>query len=159
MKKEYNYSEISDFFISLSNETQNMITNLKLQKLMYYSQSLHLALRGTRLFDGEFQAWVHGPVLVELYNDYKVYKWNPISREDLLDSHEKIRNNINEESLKILDIVVDEYFGLTAYELERMTHSEEPWRIARKGLAPDEPSTEIIKDEWMIKYSKQDIRL
>lgn len=153
---QYTYNQIADLFISLSNETQNLITNLKLQKLMYYAQAWHLTITGNRLFDGEFQAWVHGPVLTQLYDDYKGFKWNPIVREDLNESSfNKLRENIDEKTLDILDEIIDEYFGLTAYELERLTHTEEPWLKARKGKLPDEPSQEIIKDEWMIEYYKK----
>lgn len=151
------YEIIADYFIALSNETQNLITNLKLQKLMYYAQAWHLAITEDRLFDEEFQAWVHGPVLAKLYNDYKSFKWNPIQREDLSEGiSAQIREKINdEETLEILDDVVDEYFGLSAYELERLTHLEEPWLKARNGIPKDTPSNAIIKDEWIIDYYKR----
>ena len=156
---KYSYNEISDFFISLSNDTQNLITNLKLQKIMYYAQAWHLTITGERLFDGEFEAWVHGPVLTTLYNDYKGFGWHPIEREDLEEgSFNKLRNNIDLKTLEILDEVIDEYFGLSAYELERLTHSEDPWVKARKGKLPDEPSQDIIKDEWMKDYYTKYLR-
>lgn len=151
------YNQIADYFISLSNESQDLITNLKLQKLMYYAQAWHLAITGNRLFDNNFEAWVHGPVLVSLYDDYKSFRWNPIKRSDLCEgSFEKIKQNINDtEVLDILDDVVDEYFGLSAYELERLTHLEEPWLRARNGIPNDEPSNAEIFDKWMIDYYKQ----
>lgn len=153
---KYDYHLIPDYYISLSNETQNLITNLKLQKLMYYTQAWHLAITDSRLFNGVFQAWVHGPVMVELYNEYRNFKWNPIERKDLgHGSLDRLRNRIDEQTLEFIDQIVDEYFGMSAYELERLTHMEEPWRKARVGLSDDQPSNEIIKDEWMIEYIKK----
>lgn len=154
---KYSYSKISDMFIAMSNETQSLITNLKLQKLMYYAQAWHLAITGNRLFDETFEAWVHGPVLTKLYNDYKVFRWNPIQRDDLAEgSYENIREEIQDGNvLEILDDVIEEYFGLSGYELERLTHLEDPWLYARNGIPNDEPSNAEIKDDWMIEYYKK----
>ncbi len=157
----YSYNQIADYFISLSNESQNLITNLKLQKLMYYAQAWHLAITGNRLFDGKFEAWVHGPVLVKLYDDYKSFRWNPIERLDLGEgSFEKIKHSINNtETSEILEDIVEEYFGLSAYELERLTHLEDPWLKARSGIPNDEPSNAEIFDKWMIDYYKQYLKV
>lgn len=154
---KFSYNQIADYFISLSNESQDLITNLKLQKLMYYAQAWHLAITENRLFDEKFEAWVHGPVVVKLYDDYKSFRWNPIKRQDLCEgSFQKIKKSINDnEVLDILEDVVDEYFGLSAYELERLTHLEEPWLKARNGMPNDEPSNAEIYDQWMIDYYKK----
>ena len=52
--------------------------NLKLQKLVYYAQAWHLALRDVPLFEEDFEAWVHGPVIPALYQEYKKFGWRPI---------------------------------------------------------------------------------
>ncbi|PSR22404.1 MAG: hypothetical protein C7B43_20775 [Sulfobacillus benefaciens] len=155
-EQQINYRDIADYFIALSNVTGNLVSNLKLQKLMYYAQAWHLALYGHRLFDGEFEAWIHGPVLPVLYRDYKQFGWKPIEREDLNDASVKhLENKFGEKLLSFLSEIVEEYFGLTAYELERLTHKEEPWQRARRGFSADEPCHRIIADEWMKKYYKQ----
>jgi uncharacterized phage-associated protein len=144
------YSDIADFFIALSNSTQNLITNMQLQKLVYYAQAWHLAVEDAPMFDAEFQAWVHGPVIPALYARYKAFTWHPIERPDLTESDvERIKGLLPAESRDVLGEVAEEYFGLSAYELERLVHQEEPWRRARAGLAPDESSQAVIKNEWM----------
>ena len=75
---------IEDYFIALSNSVQSLITNMKLQKLMYYAQAWHLAVIGDELFSDDFQAWIHGPVIPALYDKYKAYQWNPIIRNDIV---------------------------------------------------------------------------
>src|SRR6185369_5131439 len=81
MSEALDYRLIADYFIGLANETGSLITNLKLQKLVYYAQAWNLALNdGRALFDDDFEAWVHGPVIFDLYNDYRALKWNPISK-------------------------------------------------------------------------------
>jgi len=57
-------SKIANYFIYVANETGSYLSNLKLQKLLYYAQAWHLALYGISLFDEEFEAWIHGPVIV-----------------------------------------------------------------------------------------------
>lgn len=155
-KRRIEYTDVADYFLALSNFTGNLISNLKLQKLMYYVQAWHLALYDERFFDGDFEAWVHGPVLPILYRDYKLFGWKPIERDDLSDeSIIKLEGTFGVQTTSFIKEVVDEYFGLTAYELERLTHQEYPWRRAREGLNADESCHRVIRDEWLKEfYSK-----
>lgn len=107
------------------------ITHKKLQKLCYYGQAWSCALyNGRPLFNAEIQAWVHGPVIPELYVKYVDYKWLPI--EQLHD--ETI--SLCEEEEDVLNAVYDTYGPLTGDQLERLTHSELPWKEARGDLEP-----------------------
>lgn len=156
MDGKITYTDVADYFIAFANDTHDLITNLKLQKLVYYVQAWHLAITGNKLFDNDFQAWVHGPVLIELYNDYHDLKWHPIMRDDLDNSSIlKLEQKFGENVTDIIRQVINEYFELSAYQLERLTHSEDPWQKAREGLPPDSPSNNIIKSEWMSEYYKQ----
>jgi len=150
------YSLIADYFIALSNETQNLITNLKLQKLVYYAQAWHLAIHNKQLFEEDFEAWVHGPVLPLLYNDYKHFSWKPLIREDLYEGKfAEIEETLDQTTRKFLSDITSEYFGLTAYELERLTHNEDPWKIARGGIPEDQPSNVVIAKDSMRDYYNQ----
>ena len=153
--KRVTTNEAVNFFISLSNETGNLLSNLKLQKLLYYLQSWHLAKFEKKLFTGDFQAWVHGPVLPAVYQDFKHFKWNPIDKDVENGYYKTFLNELTEEQCEIIKDVVRQYFGESAYELELMTHREDPWIKARKGLSNDEPSENLIETQWMIDYYKQ----
>jgi uncharacterized phage-associated protein len=135
---------VADYFIWLANETGSFISNLKLQKLVYYAQAWHLALYDTPLFQEDFQAWIHGPVIPVLYQKYKLLGWQPI----LEDANPELPQEVQE----FLDEVAQEYFACDAYELEQMTHAETPWNLARGNLPPDEPSNEVIQKQWMKEY-------
>lgn len=136
--------DIAEYFIWLANETGSFISNLKLQKLVYYAQAWHLALFNEPLFQEDFQAWVHGPVIPDLYHRYKQFSWRPIDEE--------ASPNFPEDILVFLEEVADEYFACDAYALEQMTHVEDPWLRAREGLPMDAPSNEVIRKEWMKEY-------
>ena len=136
--------DIADYFIGLANKTGSFISNLKLQKLVYYAQAWHLALYDDPLFEEDFQAWIHGPVIPTLYKEYKSFGWQPISK----DADPQLPRDV----LEFLNEVAEEYFACDGYELEQMTHAEDPWNWARGDLPPDAPSTEVITKEWMKEY-------
>lgn len=136
--------DIADYFINLANETGSFISNLKLQKLVYYAQAWYLAIYGKPLFEEDFQAWVHGPVIPELYQKYKKFSWRPID--------EDVNPNLPTPIQEFLSDVADEYFACDAYELERMTHIEDSWNQARGNIPMDEASEAIISKEWMKEY-------
>ena len=58
-KAEVDAQEVADFFIKFSNEHGDNLTNLKLQKLLYFAQAWYLVFYKRPLFDNEIQAWVH----------------------------------------------------------------------------------------------------
>lgn len=62
------------------------------------------------------------------------------------------KNTIGYKAVELLDQVCDSYFGLTAYELERLTHNEYPWKKTREGLPDDEPSDRVIKKDLIRDY-------
>lgn len=134
--------DVAKHIISFSHEHGDPVTNLKLQKLLYYAQAWHLALHDEPLFGERLEAWVHGPVVPPVYGKYKAYWWSPIDVDTAPPS-------FSENTSAHLDEVMGVYGGLTAYYLERLTHQELPWIKARKGLPPDEASTEVIEHEDM----------
>jgi len=133
---------VAECIISLSHEKRNPVTNLKLQKVLYYSQAWYLALRKEPFFHEDVEAWVHGPVVPSIFRHYRDCKWSPIPGTPVNSS--QFRAHLEE--------VWRVYGGFSAYDLERLTHSEEPWKIARAGLAPDASSNNIISKSSMRDY-------
>jgi len=142
---------VANFFIYLANETGSFVSNLKLQKLVYYAQAWYLALYDDSLFPEDFQAWVHGPVIPALYAKYKSYQWRPISEEV-----EKPVFNQNVE--EFLNEVAEAYFSSDAYELERMTHIEDPWLQARGCLPMDAACNTTISKKSMKEYYRSRVQ-
>jgi uncharacterized phage-associated protein len=120
------------------------ITNLKLQKLLYYSQAWSLALSGKSLFTDRIEAWVHGPVVPSVFREYREFKWSPLVADCDQPAHGDV--------IRHVDRVLAVYGKFDASQLERMTHNEDPWRNARTGLAADEASNREITAEAMRKY-------
>lgn len=137
---------VSNYLLAESRERGELLTNLKLQKLLYYAQAWHLALEEHPIFQEDFKAWVHGPVLLSQYHRFKDHSWRPIT-EDI-----DTPNNIASDLIDHLDEILDVFGSEPATALELMTHREEPWLEARGDLPPDEPSTAIIRKETMKEY-------
>jgi uncharacterized phage-associated protein len=151
-----NLRRVADYFLSFSNETGDLISNLKLQKLVYYAQAWHLGAEETPLFSEEFEAWVHGPVIPELYQEYKSFGWKPILKEGMEQlSYEAIREQFPEESREVLDNVANHYMAKGAFELEMQSHREMPWQKARGQRAEDAVCQEVIHKEWMQEWASQ----
>ena len=141
-----NCLEVAKYFIirAYQDGREAEMTNMKVQKLLYYAQSLHLALFDEPLFDEEIQAWCRGPVCPQVYHFYRPFKAKqlPIPSEEII-------SNISSPEKRLLEEVW-QYFGrYHAYHLSGMTHLEFPWTKARKGKPPEESSTEPILQEDM----------
>lgn len=124
---------------------------LKLHKLLYYVQAWHLAYEGDRLFDEEFQAWVHGPVSRQIYDRYpNKTLYSSVTTADIQNGFDPAR--IDEPARARIDSVLEVYGDLTGDQLEEMTHNEDPWKIARRGVPPSARSESVISDTDMQKY-------
>lgn len=153
IKPKITYSDVADFFLAFGNDKGEMITNLKLQKLVYYAQAWFLANFERPLFDEDFQAWVHGPVIPNLYDKYKGNGSSPIVESITLDA---VKQKFPEDIFNFLNEVASVYMPHGAYELESMTHKENPWIDARKGFEPDQACDVVIpKDSMQIYYGQR----
>ncbi|RXJ14966.1 DUF4065 domain-containing protein [Bacillus albus] len=143
--------DVAEYFLSKSKpNTEQSITHLKLQKLLYYAQGWHLAIReGKALFDNEIQAWVHGPVCPDIYKQYSKYDYfeiNPTEEPQI------IANNLSVKV--ILDAVWEAYGNYDGKFLEELTHQEEPWLKAREGFDSHDWSNKPIEHKSMTAYFK-----
>jgi len=116
--------DVANFILTISErEEGELISNLKIQKLVYYCQGFHLAITGKALFEEEIEAWLHGPVVPSLYQEYKQYGADAIP----------IPKNFNSSVLTAIEketiIDVYEVYGqYSALKLRNLTHNETPWK-------------------------------
>ena len=136
----------ADFLLVESRERGEVLTNLKLQKLLYYADGWFSVVNGRPLFAEDFQAWVHGPVLPSQYRRFKEFQWRPIELDVLRPV------GLAKEIVAHLEEIVDVFGSETAVALELMTHREPPWLEARAGLPADAPSNAIISKQTMKAY-------
>ncbi len=130
---------------------------LKLQKLIYYIEAWHLAIFKESIILDRFRAWVHGPVSIKVWHKFKssdspVFNDVSVSAKEARRAVAEVESALVVDQLDLIKDVLKEYGGLSAYELEALTHSELPWREARAGIASDEPSNAVISKVTMQKF-------
>lgn len=133
--------DVADYFLAqFDNDSGELITNLKLQKLVYYAQGISLGLTGQPLFEAKIEAWEHGPVVLELYQRFKDFGRNalPTMQLDI--------NRYTPEVLNLLAAVFVCFIHYPAWELRNMTHDEAPWKNAYVVRENNEITINSMKD-------------
>jgi len=136
--------DVSNIILTLSEpEMGDLISNLKLQKLLYYVQGFHLAKFDAPLFEGDIKAWQYGPVSEEAYHAFKEFGSGAITPPENFDIN--ALNLEKDQLMLILD--VNSLFGqYSAVKLMNMTHSEPPWLGT--------PIGEVIPQDLLKNYFK-----
>ena len=150
-------NKITDLIASKIILGEDSLSVLKLQKLLYYVEAWHVTFFDKKLFDEDFEAWVHGPVCREVFRRFKherkKFMYSEVSQDDLSIPEAGNIENYSEGSSHI-ENVLESYGKFSGTQLENLTHREEPWQKARGNLSPSEPCTEIISKESMRDYYK-----
>jgi uncharacterized phage-associated protein len=123
------------------------MTAMKLQKLVYYAQAWSLVWDEKPLFEERIEAWANGPVCPVLYRAHAGrYSLDTISwaspNPDALSPPER----------ETIDIVLTAYGDRTSQWLSDLTHSEAPWKDARRGLADGARGNNEITHAAMAEY-------
>jgi len=141
--------DVAKYFLAQSSEDAgDLVSNLKLQKLVYYAQGFSLALHDEPLFSEPIEAWMHGPVVRELYTAYKACGSAAIPAPEGFDV-----GIFSKKQLQLLSDVYGVYGQYSAWKLRELTHSEAPWKDNySEGVA----SQEISQDE-MKAYFKENL--
>lgn len=145
----YDAVDIARHIVVYCNNKEKPITNLKLQKLLYYIWIEYYKKCSGYLFDNNICAWQFGPVVPEVYYEYCMYA-------GMLIRLKQDSNVISYADLQIVDSAIDRYIDYSASELVEMTHrTGSPWsKIFRQGVGNREiiPFENIINGECRDAY-------
>lgn len=122
--------DAANYLVYLMNGSCDDLTNMKINKLLYYAQGHYLQKYGTRMFDDDFEAWDHGPVVASVYSRYQGMGSDPITECD-----ETCISSVPDPAADVLFEVAREYGKYTAGALRSMTHVPNgPWdQVYSKG--------------------------
>ena len=130
IKSPYTAENVAKHFIYLAsqvfvgdNKEREGITNLKLQKILYFAQAYYLAKLGKPLFGDAIEAWKYGPVVSSVYNKYRRHESNTIISE-------ADDSNISSEDKDNLKRIWDLFGGYSAGRLVDIAHAHTPWKEA-----------------------------
>ncbi|MCD7808941.1 MAG: DUF4065 domain-containing protein [Erysipelotrichaceae bacterium] len=145
MAGKYSIFDIAGWFLE-----KEPMPHKRLQKLCYYAFAWDQAIRnGNLIRDCQFEAWIHGPVNVKLFELLKGSKIRELTLDDLPSDIVKI-TNINDDDF--LESVWLTYGCYGADTLEIMTHSEVPWKKARLWYDTLDECHEIISTTDMKEF-------
>ncbi len=132
------------------------INHLKVQKILYFLEGYHLAVFGKSLIEGQFQAWKYGPVVPEVYQQYKTNSilYNNIKKQELSDC---FVCGLSGEQLWLVNYVIDVCNKFDADMLRDITHQQIPWVDARQGLNENENSNRIISKKQIQQWFKKEL--
>jgi len=127
-KAKYTAEQIAQWFINrgafdAKQDNGEYLSNLKLQKLLYYAQGVYLVVKNKPLFNDKIVAWGHGPVVTSVYHKYK----NSMA----IDTEEDV--NIDGDTVQLLEEVYKTFGQYSAWRLRDMTHEEEPWQKTKQS--------------------------
>lgn len=129
-KLPYSAGNVAKYFCYLAsqafigdNKEREGITNLKLQKILYFAQAYYLAKLGKPLFSDVIEAWEYGPVVPSVYHQLK-------HRGNRVLICEKDQSDISEEDKKILANIWETFGGYSASRLVDISHAHSPWKDA-----------------------------
>ena len=121
----YTVDDVAEYIIMRCNQMDKNISNLKLQKVLYFVQAEFLVAKDQPCFSERIEAWDFGPVVPSVYQKYKVYGSAniPFMGEDC--SH-----LFSIEDKTLVDGIVDQCAKYSASTLVQITHLQAPWQNA-----------------------------
>lgn len=123
----YKVLDVCQYVINYSNEKDYGISNLKLQKILYFIQAYFLISKPSRCcFEDRIEAWDFGPVVPKAYRKYKQFGSSDIPR--VID-FENTNNDsyITNEDKNLINTVIDKFADFSATDLVGLTHNQSPW--------------------------------
>jgi uncharacterized phage-associated protein len=113
-------------------EEPDRLTNMRLQKLLYYVQAWSMVNRGQPIFNEKIEAWTHGPVVRDVFDRLKHHGSNTIDPNEA-GAYEHPPSQDDEQFIRS---VWEAYRDYSTTSLREMTHNEDPWKHARNGSEP-----------------------
>lgn len=133
------------------------ITNLKLQKLMYFVEAYYMVdnPEEQELFSSSWSAWDYGPVNRKLYNCYKKFGSMEIALEP---SQVSIGNNLPDTNKKYIERIYSLFADFSAFDLVTLTHLKgSPWdEIFEKNKTFEQYNFQILNDSEIDKLKTKE---
>lgn len=117
----YTAHKIASYVINWCYENNISITNLKLQKLLYFVQGENCRIMHTRLISDDFYAWQLGPVVPEVYFEYAMYSSSKLPKQ-------KGNVNLSSQDSNVVNLALKKYGVMSTWELVELSHSQDPWK-------------------------------
>lgn len=126
-------------------ESGSTMDEMKLHKLLYFTQRESFVLLGKPMFPDKFEAWKYGPVMRCLRKAHWEYQIPSVLPAD-------------SEYIPVLEDTLRRYAAMDSWTLSNISHGETSWQKAKDkevGSSPVEIETSDIEyDARAIKYRR-----
>lgn len=138
----YKASLLAKYIVDKCTNDGRPITNLQLQKILYFIQLNFIRILNKLAFEDDMEAWQHGPVVPEVYGEYSYCGGTPIYQ-----TYAGIKEKINIGNEKdIIDAVVEMARDMDPWDLVKISHKEgTPWSQVYHGMRDTIPKELIYK--------------
>jgi uncharacterized phage-associated protein len=147
MRAPFAATAVAAWFVEhVADDSEQDLTPLKLQKLVYLAHSLYMHRFRVPLIEDDVQAWKDGPVVKAVYGVYKSFQNAPIALVD----RNLVSRSWPAEAEQTFSDVWGSFGGYSALKLRSITHEAGPWK---QVWAPDSRNLTIpndaIRDAWV----------
>lgn len=117
--------EIAEFFLTMLDlSAGDTMSNLQLQKLLYFAQGFSLAINDKPIFEEDIEAWISGPVVPTVFHAYQKYNNQSLPMPKFLD-FDRFSKEENELLLEVFNV----YGQFSAWKLRDISYIPEgPWK-------------------------------
>ncbi len=160
MTSGYDGRAIANFVLDFCEARHRRVTNLALQKIVYFCHVWSLIELGRPLIRHRFEAWEYGPVLPYLYREFRNYdRAQIVGRATRIDpkdgKHRVVVYDFDRETDSLLREIADFYSRLRASDLVELSHAEGgPWHRVWNHGGKVNPGMQIEDAKIVEFYSK-----
>ncbi len=139
---------VANFMLREAYEDGKWFTPLQVLKLIYFAQGWVLARTGESLITQPIEAWKHGPVVRDVYNEVRVYGDGPIL--EFINSRPE---EFSDDETYLMYEAYRVYGGLGGYQMSHVTHKDgSPWSDTWKSRTTDH---DIIDNDLIEEFFKK----
>ena len=156
----YDGRQVSNFVLDICDQNGRSLTNLALQKVLYFCHVWSLVELGRPLIRHHFEAWQYGPVLQYVYHEFKIFDRSPIiarskKTNPLNGQKEIVAYEFDVEVEALLKRVVNFYSRLSSSYLVDLSHADDgPWAKVWHHEGTVRPGMQIYDEDIKAYYSK-----
>jgi uncharacterized phage-associated protein len=147
----YDVLDVCEYVIAYSDKHDYSISNLKLQKVLYFIQAEFLRIKNEPCFFNEIEAWNFGPVVPTAYSKYLIFGYSG----DIHPSDEDPVKVIEDTDQALINMVIDKLADCSATDLVTITQHQTPWLDSYVPHQYNEIKPESIKAYFSEKQSNK----
>lgn len=135
----YDVRAIANFVLDYADQRRRRLTNMTINKIVYFLHAEYLAKTGRPLVSAKIEAWQYGPVFRELYSEFKKFGGEPIDgRATAMNPTTLVREtsiaSFDSEDAALLEELTEHYSKMSASALVDLSHvSGGPWHQVYAG--------------------------